>query len=111
MALSTLARLPAGHVMGSLPVKYSFWTSITKSARLGFSVIKVIVGQQDRRGASALWPKPGQSAGFHRALIALRLHVAPTPPPAESKLHTPRQTVRASISPPASVCATARRRQ
>src|SRR5664280_1876840 len=35
--------------MGSLPVKYSFWTSITNSARFGFSVIKLIVGQQVQR--------------------------------------------------------------
>src|SRR5271165_593595 len=32
--------------MGSLPVKYSFWTSITKSARFGFSAITLIVGLQ-----------------------------------------------------------------
>src|SRR5271157_6558402 len=50
MADSTFARLPEGYVMGSLPVKYSFWTSITKSARFGFSVIKLIVGQHGRWG-------------------------------------------------------------
>ena len=38
--------------MGSLPVKYSFWTSITKSARFGFSAIKFIVGQHGCSGAA-----------------------------------------------------------
>ena len=40
--------------MGSLPVKYSFWTSITKSARFGFSVIKPIVGQRKKRQISVV---------------------------------------------------------
>jgi hypothetical protein len=47
--------------MGSLPVKYSFWTSITKSGRCGFSVIKLIVGQH------GCWERR-----FERALIRLR---------------------------------------
>lgn len=40
--------------MGSLPVKYSFWTSITKSARFGFSAITLIVGQRKKWQRSVL---------------------------------------------------------
>src|ERR1017187_5962855 len=40
--------------MGSLPVKYSFWTSITKSARFGFSAITLIVGQR-KKGSVRYW--------------------------------------------------------
>src|SRR5271165_823019 len=54
MADNTLARLPAGYVIGSLPVKYSFWTSITKSARFGFSAITLIVGQR-KKGSVRYW--------------------------------------------------------
>src|SRR5664279_1222703 len=54
MAESTFARLPAGYVIGSLPVKYSFWTSITKSARFGFPAIKLIVGQRKKWRISAV---------------------------------------------------------
>src|SRR5664279_3173668 len=54
MAESTFARLPAGYVIGSLPVKYSFWTSITKSARFGFPAIKLIVGQHKKWRISAV---------------------------------------------------------
>src|ERR1039457_6625310 len=54
MADNTFARLPAGYVIGSLPVKYSFWTSITKSARFGFSAITLIVGQR-KKGSVRYW--------------------------------------------------------